>query len=80
MRWEDTDERTVMHMLGYGPTNVWDVSIFREAINHHDCEWPTLLFLADYYVRIWGRNDDINKVIEYLEGLRYDEVRQREEE
>ena len=53
MNWEDTDERTVMHMLGYGES-IWKLSIFREAVTHYNFHIPTLQYLVNYYIQWWG--------------------------
>ena len=68
MNWEDTDERTVMHMLGYGE-NIWQLSIFREAITHYNFHIPTLQYLVNYYIQWWGSNEDVEAIANYLEVM-----------
>ena len=67
MRWVDTDEYTVMHMMGYG-TNVFKLDMFREAFVNYNCDLPTLMYLANYYAETWGKNTDIKEVIAYLQS------------
>ena len=73
MNWEDTDERTVMHMMGYAE-NIWNVSIFREAVVEYNLHIPTLQYLANTYIRLWGYNDDIEAIYNYLKFVEDKEV------
>tara|TARA_Y100000114_G_C11683262_1_gene289680 strand:- start:624 stop:866 length:243 start_codon:yes stop_codon:yes gene_type:complete len=66
MNWEDTDEHTVMHMLGYGE-NIWKQPIFRDAVVEHGLCIDTLLCLTNNYIRIWGLNPDVEMIREYLQ-------------
>lgn len=65
MNWEDTDERTIMHMMGYAQ-NIWELSIFREAVIHYNLHIPTLQYLVDYHIQWWGSNEDVEAIVEYL--------------
>ena len=65
INWEDTDESTVMHMLGYGES-IWKFSIFREAVVEYECDIQTLLCLVNGYIMRWGLNSDIEGIREYL--------------
>ena len=68
MNWEDTDERTVMHMMGYAE-NIWTLSIFREAVTHYNFDIPTLQYLVNYYIQWWGSNEDVEAIRDYLEFM-----------
>ena len=68
MNWEDTDEHTVMHMLGYGE-NIWKQYIFRDAVVEHCLCIDTLLYLTDNYIRTWGSNFDVEIIREYLQHM-----------
>ena len=68
MNWENTDERTVMHMLGYGE-NIWNLSIFREAVTHYKLDIPTLQYLLNYYIQSWGSNEDVEAIASYLQFM-----------
>jgi len=68
MNWEDTDENTVMHMMGYGE-NIWQLPIFKEAVQEYRCDIYTLLCLVNNYIRLWGLNSDIESIRNYLESL-----------
>ena len=65
MNWQDTDENTVMHMMGYAQ-NIWELSIFKEAVQEYKCDIPTLLYLVNNYIRLWGLNSDIEPIRNYL--------------
>ncbi|UVF62505.1 hypothetical protein QKV95_gp031 [Poseidoniales virus YSH_150918] len=73
MNWKDTDERTVMHMMGYAE-NIWNISIFREAVVEYNLHIPTLQYLVDYYIRTWGSNNDLEEIAEYLKFVENKEV------
>jgi len=68
MNWGDTDENTVMHMMGYSQ-NIWELSIFKEAVQEYRCDIYTLLYLANNYIRLWGLNSDIEPIRNYLQSL-----------
>ena len=73
MNWKDTDQRTVMHMMGYAE-NIWNVSIFREAVVEYNLHTPTLQYLVDYYIQQWGSNQDVEAIVEYLKFVEDKEV------
>jgi|TARA_R100000479_G_C6361248_1_gene193107 hypothetical protein len=68
MNWEDTDENTIMHMLGYGES-IWKFSIFREAVTHYNFDIPTLQYLVNYHIQWWGSNEDIEAIASYLQFM-----------
>lgn len=65
MNWEDTDENTVMHMMGYGQ-NIWTMPIFREAVVEYNLDIPTLQYLIDTYIQWWGSHEEVEAIREYL--------------
>ena len=65
MKWEETDERTVMHMLGYGKS-IWTMPIFREAVVEYNLDIPTLQYLIDTHIQWWGSHEEIEAIKEYL--------------
>ena len=73
MNWKDTDEHTVMHMMGYS-ANIWSLPIFREAVLEYSLDIPTLQYLVDYYIRTWGSNNDLEEIAEYLKFVENKEV------
>ena len=69
MEWNELNEYTVMHMMGYGQS-IWTVDIFREAYENDDYICPTtLVWLCEYYVKQWGTNTQIEEVLAYLNGI-----------
>ena len=68
MNWKETDEDTVMHMMGYAE-NIWTLSIFREAVTHYNFDIPTLQYLVNYYIQSWGSNEDVEEIAEYLKVM-----------
>ncbi len=76
MNWEDTDEHTVMHMLGYNE-NIWKQYIFKDAVEIHCLCIHTLLCLTNNYIRIWGLNSDVEMIREYLQFMNKEMVKRR---
>lgn len=68
MNWEDTDEDTIMHMMGY-VQNIWTLPIFKEAVVEYEQDIHTLLYLANSYIMRWGLNSDIEAIRDYLEFM-----------
>ena len=68
MNWKETDERTVLHMMGYGG-NIFTLEHFKDAVENYNCDRLTLLYLIDYYENQWGSNDDVMIIGNYLENL-----------
>ena len=69
MNWEDTDEDTVMHMMGYSQ-DIWKLSTFKYAFVTDNLDIHTLLYLANNYIRLWGLNSDIEAIRDYLEEMK----------
>ena len=65
MNWQDTDENTVMHMMGYAH-NIWTMPIFREAVVEYNLDIPTLQYLIDVYIQWWGSHEEVEAIREYL--------------
>tara|TARA_R100000734_G_C3242330_1_gene46573 strand:- start:102 stop:335 length:234 start_codon:yes stop_codon:yes gene_type:complete len=65
MKWEETDERTVMHMMGYAD-NIWTMSKFREAVVEYNLDIPTLQYLIDIHIQWWGSHEEVEAIREYL--------------
>ena len=71
MNWEDTDEDTVMHIMGYRLQNqsIWTLPIFREAVVEYELDIQTLLYLANSYIRRWRLTSEIEAISDYLEFM-----------
>jgi hypothetical protein len=71
MEWRDLDEYTMMHMMGYGQS-IWKVDMFRDVYENDEfiC-YETLVWLCEYYIKQWGSNDDVEEILQYLEGIEY---------
>jgi len=65
MKWEETDKGTVMHMLGYGK-NIWTMPFFREAVVYYNLDIPTLQYLIDTHIKLWGSHEEVEAIKEYL--------------